>query len=282
MAVGWRGRRRPAPVPDAGGERWGVARLVAERRAEQDGTDPGSPEGRTPVDGPAARSAPVGRARQAAGADRDPVPAPRSGGSGEPGDAPARPPESASASASASAGPEATPVRTPPVRTPPPPHDPGPVRDAEPANAGRVVASGRPVRRAVPVQRRPGPVTATDPAASSEANPPAAETATEADPAAAEPASGAAPRAAGSATGSGSAAEPAAEHRRRAPDRPARPGGDAAYRVPALPARPPVDLEPGLVGFSRLTRGRTGARVFALCFVLIYLVIVVQTLISIF
>ncbi|MEV1293879.1 hypothetical protein [Pseudonocardia sp. NPDC049635] len=54
------------------------------------------------------------------------------------------------------------------------------------------------------------------------------------------------------------------------------------YRPPAVPARPPVELEPGLIGFSRLTRGRHGARAFTLAFVAIYLVIVVQTLSTIF
>lgn len=50
------------------------------------------------------------------------------------------------------------------------------------------------------------------------------------------------------------------------------------YRPPAVSARPRVEPEPGLVGFSRLTRGRAGARVFTLVFVGIYLVILVQTL----
>lgn len=50
------------------------------------------------------------------------------------------------------------------------------------------------------------------------------------------------------------------------------------YRPPAVSARPPVDLDPGLIGFSRLTRGRTGARVFTLFFVAVFLVILVQTL----
>ncbi|MBP2365035.1 hypothetical protein [Pseudonocardia parietis] len=50
------------------------------------------------------------------------------------------------------------------------------------------------------------------------------------------------------------------------------------YRPPAVSARPRVEPEPGLIGFSRLTRGRTGARVFTLVFVGIYLVILVQTL----
>lgn len=50
------------------------------------------------------------------------------------------------------------------------------------------------------------------------------------------------------------------------------------YRPPAVSARPPVDLDNGLLGFSRLTRGRVGARVFTIVFVLIYLVILVQTL----
>ncbi|WP_226361559.1 hypothetical protein [Pseudonocardia sp. ICBG1142] len=50
------------------------------------------------------------------------------------------------------------------------------------------------------------------------------------------------------------------------------------YRPPAVSARPPVDLDEGLLGFSRLTRGRVGARVFTIVFVLIYLVILVQTL----
>ena len=85
--------------------------------------------------------------------------------------------------------------------------------------------------------------------------------------------------------------EPAAPPRpRRAPERtapgphgPRRPRAAAAddgpvYRPPAVSARPRVDLEPGLVGFSRLTRGRTGSRVFTLFFVGIYLVIIVHTL----
>ncbi|SFN20513.1 hypothetical protein SAMN05216207_101035 [Pseudonocardia ammonioxydans] len=84
---------------------------------------------------------------------------------------------------------------------------------------------------------------------------------------------------------------PAAPPRpRRPPERtapgphgPRRPRAAAAddgpvYRPPAVSARPRVDLEPGLVGFSRLTRGRTGSRVFTLFFVGIYLVIIVHTL----
>ena len=50
------------------------------------------------------------------------------------------------------------------------------------------------------------------------------------------------------------------------------------YRPPAVSARPRVDLEQGLVGFARFTRGRTGARVFTLVFVAIYLMILIQTL----
>lgn len=68
--------------------------------------------------------------------------------------------------------------------------------------------------------------------------------------------------------------------RPRAPG-PRAPEGSAdgpVYRPPAVSARPRVEPDPGLVGFSRLTRGRTGARAFTLCFVVIYLVIVVQTL----
>ncbi|WP_224387644.1 hypothetical protein [Pseudonocardia sp. ICBG1293] len=66
-----------------------------------------------------------------------------------------------------------------------------------------------------------------------------------------------------------------------APRRPRATGDDPAgvvYRPPAVSARPPVDLDNGLLGFSRMTRGRIGARVFTIVFVLIYLVILVQTL----
>ncbi|MBC3194694.1 hypothetical protein H7X46_26950 [Pseudonocardia sp. C8] len=66
------------------------------------------------------------------------------------------------------------------------------------------------------------------------------------------------------------------------PRRPQRPSDEGpVYRPPAVSARPPVDLEPGLLGFSRLTRSRTGARAFTLFFVAIYLVILVQTLLTI-
>ncbi|MER5672771.1 hypothetical protein [Pseudonocardia alni] len=66
-----------------------------------------------------------------------------------------------------------------------------------------------------------------------------------------------------------------------APRRPRADGDEpvgTVYRPPAVSARPPVDLDNGLLGFSRLTRGRVGARVFTIVFVLIYLVILVQTL----
>lgn len=66
-----------------------------------------------------------------------------------------------------------------------------------------------------------------------------------------------------------------------APRRPRADGDEpvgTVYRPPAVSARPPVDLDNGLLGFSRLTRGRAGARVFTIVFVLIYLVILVQTL----
>jgi hypothetical protein len=43
-----------------------------------------------------------------------------------------------------------------------------------------------------------------------------------------------------------------------------------------LPPRPRVVEEPGILGLSRLTRGRVGSRLFTLFFVLVYLVIVVQ------
>lgn len=46
-------------------------------------------------------------------------------------------------------------------------------------------------------------------------------------------------------------------------------------------ARPPVAPEPGILGLSRLTRGRVGSRLFTLFFVAVYAVILVQMFITI-
>lgn len=57
---------------------------------------------------------------------------------------------------------------------------------------------------------------------------------------------------------------PAVAHQRRPPP------------PPGPPPRPPVDDDPGILGISRLTRGRVGSRLFTLFFVLVFTVIVVQ------
>ena len=48
------------------------------------------------------------------------------------------------------------------------------------------------------------------------------------------------------------------------------------------PPRPRIVQEPAILGLSRLTRGRFGSRLFALFFVLVYALIVVQTIYAIF
>jgi hypothetical protein len=46
-------------------------------------------------------------------------------------------------------------------------------------------------------------------------------------------------------------------------------------------ARPPVSAEPGILGLSRLTRGRVGSRLFTLSFVAVFALILVQMLVAI-
>jgi hypothetical protein len=47
-----------------------------------------------------------------------------------------------------------------------------------------------------------------------------------------------------------------------------------------LPPRPRVEVEEGILGFSRLTRGRFGSRLFTLFFVAVYAVIALNLVIS--
>jgi hypothetical protein len=47
-------------------------------------------------------------------------------------------------------------------------------------------------------------------------------------------------------------------------------------RDPGPPPRPRIVDEPGILGLSRLTRGRFGSRLFNLFFVLVFAVIVIQ------
>jgi hypothetical protein len=61
------------------------------------------------------------------------------------------------------------------------------------------------------------------------------------------------------------APQAAAVPRRRDPRRP-----------PGPPPRPRIVDEPGILGLSRLTRGRFGSRLFNLFFVLVFAVIVIQ------
>ncbi len=68
-------------------------------------------------------------------------------------------------------------------------------------------------------------------------------------------------------------------------DGPLRPVARPPVRPPVLHhparARPPVDPEPGILGLSRLTRGRVGSRLFTLFFVTVFGVILVQMLVAI-
>ena len=47
-----------------------------------------------------------------------------------------------------------------------------------------------------------------------------------------------------------------------------------------LPPRPPVELEDGILGFSRMTRSRFGERLFTLFFVVVYAVMTLNLVIS--
>jgi len=59
------------------------------------------------------------------------------------------------------------------------------------------------------------------------------------------------------------------------PRRPHAPGGRPAPPSDP-PPRPRIVDDPGILGISRLTRGRVGSRLFTLFFVLVFTVIVVQ------
>lgn len=50
--------------------------------------------------------------------------------------------------------------------------------------------------------------------------------------------------------------------------------------VVALPARPRIDDDPGLLGISRRSHGRIGARLFNLFFVLVFALILAQLLVT--
>lgn len=47
-------------------------------------------------------------------------------------------------------------------------------------------------------------------------------------------------------------------------------------RPPGPPPRPRIDVEPGILGLSRLTRGRFGSRLFNAFFVLVFALIIIQ------
>jgi hypothetical protein len=51
--------------------------------------------------------------------------------------------------------------------------------------------------------------------------------------------------------------------------------------VPGAPPRPRIVEEPGILGLSRLTRGRFGSRLFTLFFVLVFTLIAVEMVVSI-
>ena len=74
----------------------------------------------------------------------------------------------------------------------------------------------------------------------------------------------------------------AALARTPAPERPAAPVTErtarraTVHRPPVHSARPPVVEEPGILGLSRLTRGRVGSRLFTLFFVAVFTLIAVQ------
>jgi hypothetical protein len=53
-------------------------------------------------------------------------------------------------------------------------------------------------------------------------------------------------------------------------------GGPPAELPPGPPPRPRVVDEPGILGLSRLTRGRFGSRLFNWFFVLVFVVILIQ------
>jgi len=65
---------------------------------------------------------------------------------------------------------------------------------------------------------------------------------------------------------------------------PARAPASAPVAAPTpsrpLRARPPVQPEPGILGFSRYTRGRRGSRLFTLFFVCVYALILVQLIVT--
>jgi hypothetical protein len=54
-----------------------------------------------------------------------------------------------------------------------------------------------------------------------------------------------------------------------------------AHRPPGPPPRPRIVDEPGILGLSRLTRGRFGSRLFNLFFLLVFTVILIQMVSSI-
>jgi hypothetical protein len=60
------------------------------------------------------------------------------------------------------------------------------------------------------------------------------------------------------------------------PATPALPKPRVPRRPPGPPPRPRIVDEPGILGLSRLTRGRFGGRLFNLFFVLVFAVIVIQ------
>jgi hypothetical protein len=67
----------------------------------------------------------------------------------------------------------------------------------------------------------------------------------------------------------------------RAVERPPTPPAPAGVHRPApLRARPPVVEDPGILGLSRLTRGRVGSRVFTLFFVAVFTLIAVEMLVE--
>ncbi|MEU9818283.1 hypothetical protein ACIGG9_02755 [Pseudonocardia alni] len=230
--------RRPAPAPADDG-RWGVARLVAEREADRLARERGDGPAGSAVSRPASDGI-----RPASGVERGPgAPAARPAavdGTGVPG-------------------------RIAPVETPDPDPSPEEERPAarEPDIDGPTQRTLTAVRR-----RRPGP--AAVPTPDDDAGDPVPGPRRPVTP---TPSSPVAPAPRRSPTGP--------VPRLPAPRRPRADGDEpvgTVYRPPAVSARPPVDLDNGLLGFSRLTRGRIGARVFTIVFVLIYLVILVQTL----
>ncbi len=57
--------------------------------------------------------------------------------------------------------------------------------------------------------------------------------------------------------------------------------GPGPARRDAVPARPRIVDEPGILGLSRLSRGRFGSRVFTWFFVLVFALILAQMIMSI-